>query len=73
MSMIINVEFVAGTDINSAVSQAKQKASQWGVSYVCFNFNGISFSIGCSADIESVINQYTRHNKDEIKYGIVSK
>jgi hypothetical protein len=64
-----NVEFLAGTDIKSAVTEAKEKASLWKVGYVSFDFNGQSFNIGRNADIHSVLEEY---NQGGSKYGIVS-
>ncbi len=66
-TMIVNVEFLAGTDIQAAAQAAKSKAGEWGVAYVCFNFNGIHLSIGANADINDVLEQW---HSNEGKYGI---
>jgi len=58
----IKVEFLAGTDISEAVTEAKQKANLWQVSFVSFNFNGTDFSISPSADVEKVIKEYRSTN-----------
>lgn len=47
----MNVEFLAGTDISEAIAEAKQKALQWDVAYVCFKFNGVSVSVSKKADL----------------------
>lgn len=65
MSMTIEVEFLTGTDIREAVSQAKAKASQWDVSYVSFDFNDVPFLIGRGADVDSVVNEYVARNKSK--------
>lgn len=79
MSAIISVEFMEGTDIRAAVSQAKDAAARLGVSYVCFKFNGVEFSIGRSADVDSVVERYTNIGKArptqadiDAKYGITA-
>ena len=66
--MTISVEFLAGTDITHAVTEAKRKAAQWDVAYVHFNFNGASFSIGRNADIEKVVEEW--HENGGKPYGI---
>jgi hypothetical protein len=65
----IDVEFLAGTDILSAITEAKEKALKWDVAYVCFKFNGTNFSIGRNADIEKVMMEWD--NREDSKYGIV--
>jgi len=57
-SIQIKVEFLAGTGIKKAVTEAKQKAELWSVAYVVFEFNGASFAIGANADIEGVIAEW---------------
>jgi len=67
-SMCIEVEFLAGTDIESAVIEAKIKAEKWDVAYVKFKFNGASFSIGRNADVYNAVEEYhATHGKP---YGI---
>lgn len=66
--MCIEVEFLAGTDVEKAVTEAKIKAVQWDVAYVKFNFNGASFSIGRNADVYEAVKEYeATHGKP---YGI---
>jgi len=67
-NITIDVEFLAGTTIEQAVSEAKAKAEKWEVAYVCFNFNGAKFSIGRNADVYSAIQDYKNGHH---KYGIV--
>ena len=57
-NMAIDVEFLAGTSIVDAATEAKQKAIAWDVAYVKFSFNGINVSIGQGADIDYVLLQY---------------
>jgi len=67
--MSLKVEFLAGTGIREAVVEAKQKALEFDVAYICFNFNGVNFSIGRGADIDRVITSW---DFGDTKYGIVS-
>jgi hypothetical protein len=57
-NITIKVEFLAGTEIEKAVTEAKQKAELWQVAYVAFKFNGVSFSIGANADVEDVVAEW---------------
>ena len=57
-NMTINVEFLAGTKIEDAVKEAKEKAQQLDVAFICFNFNGVHLSIGRNADVSDVVNQW---------------
>lgn len=68
MSMCINVEFLAGTTIEDAIRKAKDKACQWDVSFVCFDFNGSKFSVSRNADIEHMVKQWREEDR---KYGLV--
>lgn len=57
-NMILNVEFLAGTDIHEAISEAKEKAAYLNIAYVCFKFNGSSFSIGKNANVISCYEKF---------------
>lgn len=57
-NMILNVEFVAGTDLKYALKEAKEKAESFDVALICFDFNGISFSISSESDIEEEMELY---------------
>lgn len=57
-SMTIKVEFLAGSKIEDCIAEAKEKAAKFDVAYVCFNFNGISFSIGRNADVNKAIEEW---------------
>ena len=69
-AITVAVEFLAGTEIKDCVIEAKQKAINWGVAYICFDFNGTSFSIGANADVNSVVEEWSADKKP--KYGIVA-
>ncbi len=67
-NITIKVEFLVGTEVETAVAEAKQKAKLWQVAYIAFDFNGASFSIGANADVEEVIAEWkSTHGK---LYGI---
>ena len=57
-NMTIKVEFLAGTELEKAVVEAKEKAELWQVAFVKFDFNGASFSIGANADVEEVVAEW---------------
>lgn len=67
-NITIKVEFLAGTEVEKAVTEAKQKAKLWQVAYVAFDFNGVSFSVGANADVGEVVAEWkSTHGKP---YGI---
>ena len=57
-NMIVNVEFLAGTTIEQAITEAKSKAQKWGVAYVSFKLNGVYFRIGSSADVYEAVEEF---------------
>lgn len=54
----INVSFNAGTDIRSAITEAKAKAALWDVAFVDFDFNGVSFSVTREADVQYLMEYW---------------
>jgi predicted Fe-Mo cluster-binding NifX family protein len=68
-NMIINVEFLAGTRLEEAIEEAINKARIFDVAYICFNWNGVDFSIGRNADIQDALKMFESGNT---KYGICS-
>lgn len=67
--MTIEVEFLAGTPLEEAVKEAKEKAKLWQVAFVKFNFNGVPFSISENASVSKCILDYT---EGTYTYSIVS-
>ncbi len=59
-NMTIKVEFLPGTSVEHAIMEAKIKASLWNVAYVCFDFNGVRFSISAKADIEKALAKWEK-------------
>ena len=64
--MVVEVSFLPGTDLVSAVTEAKNKANLWDVVYVKFKFNGVNLSIGKTADISKVVSEYESNPEDNI-------
>jgi len=64
--MEINVEFLAGTSIEGAIQEAKEKARMWGVVYVCFRFNDVRLSIGQDADVDQAVKEYWQNRRHVI-------
>lgn len=58
MKTIIEVKFLAGTDIEQALNEAKQKAKYFDVAYITFNFNGVIFNIGRNCNVADALEQY---------------
>lgn len=56
--MSVSVEFLAGTSIGDAITEAKQKALEWDVAYVCFKFNGVSLSVGRNTDVFKLSEEF---------------
>jgi len=65
-NITINIKILAGTDIDTAIKEAKNLATNLDVAYVYFNFNGTKMSIGQNADTEKVIKQYFKRREDYI-------
>ena len=59
-AICIPVEFLAGTEVEDAILQAKLKAREWDVAYVTFNFNGTSFYVGRRADTKNALEEYKK-------------
>lgn len=57
-NIIINVEFLAGTCVAQAVTEARTLAIQNDLAFVKFKFNGIPFSISQRADVDDCVKQY---------------
>lgn len=57
--MMIEVTFLAGTDIIQALAEAKEKARLWKVAYVTFNFNETCFFIGPTADLKTARKEFS--------------
>lgn len=57
-NMCLNVEFLAGTSLEDALTEARSKAVQFNLAYVCFDFNGCSFSVRASGNILDALEEY---------------
>tara|TARA_R110000851_G_scaffold41409_2_gene103954 strand:+ start:1091 stop:1555 length:465 start_codon:yes stop_codon:yes gene_type:complete len=57
-NITVEVGMLAGTEVKDAIKEAKEKAIEWGVAYVTFNFNGIRFSISRKANLEEALTEW---------------
>lgn len=57
-NITIEVEFLAGTSIEQAIQEAKEKAIFWDVAYVEFNFNGVRISVRQNTDVEKTVKKF---------------
>lgn len=66
----MEVEFGAGTAIADAVAEAKRRAIMWEVSFIKFNFNGISMSIGPGANVKNACDAFSEalRGEDALKF-----
>lgn len=67
-NIIINVEFLAGTSVAQAVTEARTLAIKNDLAFVKFKFNGIPFSVSQRADIDDCVKQYEEVLHDGTKY-----
>ena len=52
--MTIKVSFLAGTDIRTAVIEAREKANMFQVNTISFNFNGIECHVKGDSNISKI-------------------
>jgi len=59
-NMILHVEFLPGTDIQEAISEAKAQATALDVRYIKFKFkfNGKELSIGQRCNIDDAVAKF---------------
>lgn len=63
----LTIDFLAGTSLDDALAEAKDKAIKFEFCYVCFNFNGVSFSVSPRADLQRMSEEYSKMGR---KYGV---
>jgi len=68
-SFSIEIEFLVGTDIEKAVSEAKKFAINMDIAYTKFDFNGIKCSVSQHANLASAKDLY--HQSIELKHNFV--
>lgn len=56
--MIMNVSFLLGTSVETAVVEAKELVRELDLAYVRFKFNDVTILIGIGADPEKVFEEY---------------
>jgi hypothetical protein len=70
-NLSINVDVLAGTSIEQAITEAKDLAQRMELAFVTFNFNGVHMSVGRGADVEGMSWRYGKalaREKVEDKY-----
>lgn len=73
-TMELTVDFLAGTNLIDAVFEAKIKASEWGLAYIKFNFNGVNFSVSGKTPMiteEFLMGKYNAALKGKINHIVV--
>lgn len=65
-NMCLNVEFLTGTSLEDALEEARNKAIQFNLAYVCFDFNGTSFSVRPNGSIKDAVEKFTVHKLKHI-------
>lgn len=73
-NMSIEVEFLAGTSFLDACEEAHEKAIEWDVAYVKFDFNGVRVSVGQRAIInDKTMKMYLETLNSDHKYLILNE
>ncbi len=63
-NMILEVEFLAGTDIKDAISEAKVKCEKLDLAFIKFNFNGVKVSVLRDTDVLELRDKVIEVMKD---------
>jgi len=63
-NMVIEVEFLAGTSLMSALEEAQEKSISLDVSYIHFSFNGAKFYISRKTDVECIFAEWMGGSKE---------
>ena len=66
----LKVNFLTGTDIKKAITEATELADKLNLAYVVFDFNGIKISVPQKADIENGVIAY-QSNKSKVNKFII--
>ena len=61
--IVIEVSFLAGTDIFQAIRESKEKTKEWNVAIIKFNFNGIDIYISSDSDEYEIYEDYKENIK----------
>lgn len=72
-NICLEVEFLAGTSIEEACAEAISKVNFFGFSYIKFNFNGVSMSVGKNATVDNCVESFHKALKDgKYKFAVVN-
>ena len=63
-NLIVNVEVLAGTQLEDAIKEASELARYLNVAYVSFSFNGVEMSISKWPDVEKIVKEYRQVIKE---------
>ena len=69
-NMVLEVSFLAGTSIQEAIDEARYFALKHNLTYVKFNFNGISMSIQPYCSVRATAEAFLKAMKNGDKYVI---
>lgn len=71
-NMSFEVEFLAGTKLEDALDEAKEKAILWNLAYVTFDFNGVKVSCSKTFTTKYWVDEVLEAMSSEFKYVICS-
>lgn len=71
-NMCIQVEFLAGTTIRTAIIEAKEKAISLDVAYITFSFNGVKISVSPHAYVYNIEEQWNEILASGVSFWCVS-
>lgn len=57
-NFILNVEVLAGTNIERAIEEAKAKSRMFDLAGIQFKFNGIELFVTSRSDVKELVNTY---------------
>ena len=57
-NIIVSIDFMSGTTVKEAVTEAKEKCLEWDVSFVKFTFNNVEFYISRNAVVYEIVEKF---------------
>ena len=67
-SLTLEVECMAGTDIETCISDSLDLCNRLGLAYVKFNFNGTEVHVGNSCLVSSAISEWEKRGGIKNKF-----
>ena len=71
LSLSIKVEFLAGTEVSNAIKEASELSRKLNISYCCFDFNGVNFSVSQNPDVDKLVKDFNWVNENKTSYKYV--